>query len=334
MTAAGSSPGKTAPKLLNDFLHFDPITCDPKRNYLTHHTPPIGEGQQLGPQAGGCKHDYSLKPQQSITPPIDDRADSNSIYKVAVCCKKCRLHADIRIGYRHAVRACPNQQYPLHHFLRQTERDLTTETRIVYGWQCSAPECGAQLEIGYRMKRLQDDDVQLLTDLPRLKRRYEEMLGVDPTREGLRRATRTEPLSRLRKYISDGMGASGSLKVIQAHNKRFGEAFGVDGRDCAGLLQRLGFVPNAAEETSWKLPSPAALDDRLRADGTSQRELLEDVEKELVALMGKVSSESDLINPAAGEGWASAEKDVERLLASQNCKWITFAAARAGAVSI
>ena len=48
--------------------------------------------------------------------------------------------------------------------------------------------------------------------------------------------------------------------------------------------------------------------------------MLEDVEMELLALMAKTSSESATPNPAAAEGWPSAEREVERVLAAQGCK--------------
>lgn len=77
-----------------------------------------------------------------------------------------------------------------------------------------------------------------------------------------------------------------------------------------------GTQPN---EVEWTLPDPPALDDRLQADGSSPRELLEDIEIELATVMFKVALETGSVNPAAAEGWPSANRDVERTLAAQGC---------------
>lgn len=50
--------------------------------------------------------------------------------------------------------------------------------------------------------------------------------------------------------------------------------------------------------------------------------MLEDVEIELLACMFKLSSEVGLLNPAADESWSSANRDIERTLAAQGCKFI------------
>jgi ubiquitin carboxyl-terminal hydrolase 25 len=72
-------------------------------------------------------------------------------------------------------------------------------------------------------------------------------------------------------------------------------------------------------EKTWHLPNPPAVPDRLEADGSSQREELEDVEIELTAWMYKIAAETGGINPAAVEGWPSADRDLQRLLAMQGC---------------
>jgi len=70
----------------------------------------------------------------------------------------------------------------------------------------------------------------------------------------------------------------------------------------------------------WTLPNPSPIADRMEADGSSSRELLEDLEIELVAWMSRISSETGALNPAAAEGWASANRDLERTLAAMGCK--------------
>lgn len=75
-------------------------------------------------------------------------------------------------------------------------------------------------------------------------------------------------------------------------------------------------------EPIWQLPNPPRLTSRLRADGSSQREVLEDWESELLALMYEQSATTGAINPAAATGWPAADKDIERVLAVQGCKFL------------
>jgi ubiquitin carboxyl-terminal hydrolase 25/28 len=241
MTAIAGGPGKTAPKLVHDFLLFDPIKCDPNASYLTNFTPPFGEGRQLAPPVGSCQHEYATKHSQSVPPPLDLRPDCGTRYKLAVCCKKCRIHADLYITYEFAVDPCPNTQELSHHFLRREDVDTTGSERIQYGWQCSAESCRAQVRISYRTQRLLPEERVALTDTERLKRAYEAMMKDAPSREGLRQATPVEVLVRLRHYVKDSLNLERSKSSLSADNKRFGEAFGVRGRDFNTLLTRLGF---------------------------------------------------------------------------------------------
>lgn len=241
MSSPPSGPGKTAPKIFQDLLIFDPLKAAPNANVLTDHTPPFGERQQLGPPIGSCRHDYKTKVDQSVTPPLDLRPDGTAKYKLAVVCKKCRIHADVGIQYARATNPCPNSEYPLHHFQRLKSEDEVTDKRIRYVWQCSAPQCQAKLHIHYRRAKLPDAERDLLTNTEQLKRRYETVVAQDPTREGVRQATPMEALTRLRKYVHDSLNPQHSRRKFPANNKRFMEAFGVYGQDCKELLERLGF---------------------------------------------------------------------------------------------
>lgn len=242
MPFSGSGPGKTAPKLLHDFLHFDPLNSPSNSNYLLEFTPPVGEGPQLYPAPKACKHEYTPKWPQSVAPPLDSRPRGGDQYKIAVICKRCRLHADVHIIYPLGANPCPNEDYPLHHFQRHPPGEHFGLDRIVCAWLCSAAECNAQLKITYRKPRLEPADRDLLTDTEKLRRRYEEVRQDDPDREGIKQATPVDALHRLRRYIKDGMNTEHAKREFPANNKRFMEAFGLNGRDCAALLTRLGFT--------------------------------------------------------------------------------------------
>lgn len=236
-TVQGSGPGKTAPKLFQDFLFFDPKKGVP--NVLIEFPLPQGEGPQLAPRLESCKHDYTTKPEQSALPPLDLRADGNKIHRAAVVCKKCRIHADVHVDSSRAQESCSTNENRLHHYQYQRARQLITTERIEYAWQCSVFECQTTLSIVYRVPRITDSDIALLTTPNLLKRRYEALLQDDPERKDVKEAQPLQPLNRIRTYVRDSL--SGKHSILRAHNKRFQEACGVQGQDCRDLLERLGF---------------------------------------------------------------------------------------------
>ena len=329
-----SGPGKTSPRLFQDFLIFDPQkTARP--NGLTDHPPPHGEGPQHSPLIGSCKHEYAVKFSQSVPPPLDLRPDGSTTYKLAVVCKKCRIHADVRIDYSNSTNSCPTSDNPLHHFQRVPSYDKVTQDRIRYAWQCSVPDCSATLFISFRRPRISAADYDLLTNPEHLRSRYDALVKQDPNREGIKPATPMDSLTRLRRYIKDMLNTQHNRKSFPANNKRFQEAFGVNGQDCRELLERLGFKYAVSstqrdedmdwdlcgsQDIIWYLPELEPSADPLQTDGNSPRELLEDVEMELLAHMIAIASETGLVNPHAGDGWSSANRDIERALAAQGCK--------------
>lgn len=336
MTLQTAGPGKTAPKLHYDFIRFDPKVAKP--NVLLDYSPPQGEGIQLTPHHTSCRHEYATKSAQSLLPSLDLRSDGSTRYKHAVVCKRCRIHADIKIDTSNSASPCPTSTNPLHHFRLARDHTPPTANRITYDWQCSVERCRCRLSITYRLPRLADGDKALLTAPERLKNRYEELVSADPEREGLRLATEMEALSRLRRYVQDSLDPKHVKRQFPANNKRFQEAYGMHGQDCRGLFEGLGFkyaVRSYAEgigpeqylydrqDSVWNLPNPEQVSDRWLADGSSERELLEDTEMELLAWMQRVAAETGVLVPS-GEGWPSAERDIERTLGAQGCKYPGF----------
>lgn len=329
-------PGKTAPKLLADFLQFDPQKNNVGGNILTNHPPPVGDGPPPSPHKDACKHEYTVKTNQSVTPPLDSRPDASSQYKLAVVCKRCRLHADIRVSYQQSTDPCPNSDNPLHHFQRASVLDETSSTHIRFGWQCSSSTCQALLTTTFKLPKIGNVEKNLLTDTSKLRDRFDAVMQEDPEREGIRLATPVDALTRLRKYIRDALNPQHDKRVFPANNKRFMEAYGLYGRDCRQMLETLGFRYNVRatlrsceraktdgiqeEAMNWTLPNPPQIEDPLGSDGDRLRESLEDWEMELLALAWRTAAEMNTVNPAAGEGWSSAQRDLERVLGSQGCK--------------
>ena len=244
------------------------------------------------------------------------------------------MHADLYIDHSNASSPCPTSEHQLHHFRRFKDHDKTTHDRIRYAWQCSVEECRASLFISYRKPRIEDEDKDLLTHPDLLKKRYDALVQEDPNREGIRQATQMDSLVRLRKYIKDSLNPQHNKRQLPANNKRFQEAFGLNGQDCSELLTQFGFkyaVSSLQEgqeqngdlcgtqDVDWHLPNPEQVRDRLQADGNTPRELLEDVEIELLLWQYKLASEQGLVNPSAGEILSSANRDIERTLAAQGC---------------
>jgi len=321
-TIHGSGPGKLAPKLYADFLQFDPQK-NFTGNILSEHPPPIGEGSQPAPHRDACRHEYTTKPVQSVLPPLDQRPNGSSQYKLAVVCKKCRIHADICVDHQQATDPCPNPECPLHHFQRAEELDETGQKHLRYGWQCSSASCRALLTITFKKERISNSDRLQLVDTSKLKQRYEDIMQQDVTREGVKQATPMDTLQRLRRYLRDALNVDHEKRRFPANNKRFMEAFGVEGKDCRELLEGLGFEYTEDEHT-WTLPNSPAVQDRLHSEGDSLREMLEDVEYELTALMYRTAMEFNIVNPAAVDGWSSADRDLQRTLAAQGCEFVRF----------
>lgn len=74
------------------------------------------------------------------------------------------------------------------------------------------------------------------------------------------------------------------------------------------------------QDHHWTLPNPPLIDDRLKANGDDLREILEDVEHELLAYQYKLSIEHEAPPPAEAT-WSSANADVERIFGAQGCKF-------------
>jgi hypothetical protein len=68
------------------------------------------------------------------------------------------------------------------------------------------------------------------------------------------------------------------------------------------------------------MPHPPQVPDRLAATGATLREVLEDADRELGAIMAKKAGETGYENPSLDPPMPSANLDVERTLGATGCK--------------
>ena len=116
MTSKGSGPGKTAPKLAEDFLVFDPRRANP--NVLLDLPPPQGEGPQIAPHLASCKHLYTVKQIQSVPPPLDLRSDGSTTYKLSVRTPSNEMHGNTPIRVQIALSCTQVVELPFDWSLR------------------------------------------------------------------------------------------------------------------------------------------------------------------------------------------------------------------------
>ncbi|CAD0085713.1 unnamed protein product [Aureobasidium mustum] len=296
MPSRASQPGKTAPKFLQDLLRLDPRSVVPNRNILIDHAPQFDGKARSGPplvlDRGSCKHEYYSHLGCCNLPRLDESAQQDTCWKVAACCRKCRLYLTLSIDYPESgcVQPCPNRDHPLHH-LRHTSTD-TNPSRISYHFECSNLACQAHVHVTYETPVLSKEDILVLTDPQALTRRYEQVLEATPDREGVRQATPGDVFFRFKRYVSDSLIERNARRSFPARNKRFMEAFGTD---CDSILHRIGFRMGEDEkgEEQWHLPSPKPVD-----DPDSLRPMLERLAIELQYLNDEYCASHALPNPS------------------------------------
>ncbi len=243
--------GKTAPRLLEDLLHYDPrFEALHGSNILTDFPPPFDESVQRRPTVpkGSCRHVYMVKYPQSRIPPIDVQPDNASIYTVASFCQECRCHLVLTVEFRgnDTYRDyCPSQQYPLHHFLHDPSTlpsDADAGERCLqFGFRCSAEPCRARAFVQLRPPRIRPEHLRLLTEPKLLEARREAAVQVDRQRDTeFVTAKPIDALEVLYRYLQDSFERSrpANKRRIPPLNKRFMVTFGTD---CNDLLSGLGF---------------------------------------------------------------------------------------------
>ncbi|KAI9822563.1 MAG: ubiquitin-specific protease ubp2 [Pycnora praestabilis] len=288
-----SRPGKTAPRLLQDLLSYDPLHPAPNnRNILTNSAPRYADGAQPPSMVARntCRHSFMNKADQCSLPFSDARPDASTYYKVAAFCQECRCHLDLEVNVpiSQGGQACPNFENPLHHFRYVSQKSSSRGKSHGEHWtdeqcfECTSLTCGIIITIRISAPRLTPEFVGLLTDQKKIDERARAAFKDDPERF---KAELTPPpvttvLRTFQTYLSDSLKTL-EVKRFSALNKRFLTCLG---DPCSQMLKYFGFTYSQADH-SWTLPQP----DKSLETPTQDplRILLQDVEEEIKVLLSK-----------------------------------------------
>lgn len=318
--------GKTAPRLLSDLYDYDPRYLTPTAYNILTSLPYYDEQEPRSlptpPTGKSCKHNWSLKRNQSNLPGNGYKADSSTVWKIAMYCSVCRSHLDLLIDFQEGSpfsEPCPTGSRPLHHFIRRPELSkprqhgfLAPDPVTGFPWvdeqhfQCSAAECSARLVIYFKPPRLVPDWVKQLTDKFMIKTRAEKAMAEEPKRfEGHAVPLPVNVLSNLRVYIWNAIQTPEKSRKIPGHNKQFLLSLG---ESCADLLEYVGFK---REGEDWLPPKPEVPAPDYLTNSLNIR--LDDLLRELsVLIVERPADERVTINSQYVPEWA--KKDLGAVL--------------------
>jgi ubiquitin carboxyl-terminal hydrolase 25/28 len=279
--------GKTAPRLLQDLLTYDPRYEERARRNLLTSPPPQYDGK--GPKlpavpARNCRHNLFTKHEQSQLPVVvGEDAGLEPIYKVASYCTKCRWNVDVVVDHTKDTaenKPCGegNTEYALHHFCYSGDDDDSDGTNGLnahlrprtYTFYCSAQACPVTVVISFKPPCFSDHDIETMTNQAQLRRRWEAAKQLAGDRADAAMARRVDAPDYLNTYLQDSLNPTKGKARIPLLNKKFLKTFG---RDCDSILQNLGFESkqeydsDGAMSTVWYLPKPeepTSLDSTLR----------------------------------------------------------------------
>ncbi|UPX19303.1 Ubiquitinyl hydrolase 1 [Ascochyta rabiei] len=294
------APGKTAPRLLQDLLTYDPRREDRAgRNLLTSAPPehnPSRDGIPAVPR-GNCRHALVRKDEQCLLPPPGERPRHNTIYKVASYCPQCRYHIDVIVefkgkGYLEGVCGKQNWDFPLHHFVY--EGDDGTQSNGIGGQQapksfsfrCTADACPTTVRIDLKPPRFTEHDQELMMNKAQLRRRFEKSRELVDAREGETMARSVDAPDYLDTFLRDSLNPAPGKSRVPLLNRKFAKTFW---RDCDPILKRLGFEhtvevndDDGASVEVWYLPKPKDQQDPLQS---TLRTTIEDARYELNSII-------------------------------------------------
>ncbi|CAI6338812.1 unnamed protein product [Periconia digitata] len=338
---ANGKSGKTAPRLLQDLLTYDPrYEQRANRNLLTSPPPqfdPDSAERRPAVSPKNCRHVLFEKPEQTHTPTSDQQFDSSVTYQVASFCKKCRFHFHVAVSFAPNTRqdlVCQksNKQFPLHHFVFEREESHDAPAMGVGGTQtglrthffrCSAPQCPLRVFVRVMPPRITDADTQLLTDQALLRRRWEYARQHAGERVDTSMARRVDAPDFLSRYLQDSLNPVQGKSRIPLLNRKFLKTFG---RDCDGLLKKLGFKygieldQDGAETEVWHLPHPpdSQYPVAINEPVPSERNIIEDARHELnEIILGFPDAERSGLRTNPWDSKPSVNS-IEKILGCQN----------------
>ncbi|PVI06943.1 cysteine proteinase [Periconia macrospinosa] len=338
---AMGKPGKTAPRLLQDLLTYDPRHEQrANRNLLTSSPPqfdPDSNDRRPAVSSKNCRHVLLEKVEQTYIPQPEQPFDPSVTYQVASFCKRCRFHFHVGVSYeigadKDLLCQSSSNQYPLHHFVFEREEAYDGPALGVGGthtaprthiFSCSAPRCPMRLFIRVMPPRITDADTQLLTDQALLRRRWEHSKQHAGDRADTAMARRVDAPDFLNRYLQDSLNPVQGKSRIPLLNRKFLKTFG---KDCDGLLRRLGFQPgveldqDGVETEVWHLPKtpPAKYPMEVKKPIFSERHIVEDARYELneiILSFSEAERSGARTNPWDGK---PSINDIEKILGCQD----------------
>lgn len=260
--------GKTAPRLLQDLIQYDPRRLPSTGFNILTELPLHDEDEKTAPPQvarNSCRHSWTLKDAQSSLPRQGQKQDSSTVYIVAAYCTECRSHLELCLDFRgegDELVPCPKKNWPLHHFIykpeiSQSHQVVNTATNSgkenawvdIQRFQCSSPTCSAKLTVRFKPPKLIPDWVSLLTDSRLISQRAMKAITEDQERfEGHAIPQPTEVLSNLRQYIYNAMRSE--TRKIPWNNKKWLLCLG---EPCFDLLQYLGFESDVSTQLAESL---------------------------------------------------------------------------------
>lgn len=329
-----AAPGKTAPRLLQDLLTYDPRREDRAGRNLLTSAPPEHNASRNGLPAvprGNCRHTLVRKEDQSILPLAGD--DSGLIYKSASYCSQCRWHIDVIVDFDNrgsAGKLCgkQNAEYPLHHFVyegvngEESNGLGSQRSPRSFNFRCTARTCGISVRIDLKPPRFTEHDQDLLMNKAQLRRRFEQARGVIGEREGETMSRSVDGPDFLDTFLKDSLNPAPGKTRVPLLNRKFAKTFW---KDCDSILTRLGFqyTREKSEEEgaeyveAWYLPKPDDQQDPLQE---SLRTMIQDARMELNTMILSVpenerqSVRHQPMYPVPSQG------DIERILACHDCE--------------
>ncbi|KAH6637727.1 ubiquitin C-terminal hydrolase-like protein [Boeremia exigua] len=266
------APGKTAPRLLQDLLTYDPRREDRAGRNLLTSAPPEHTSSRNGIPAvprGNCRHALVRKDEQSLLPVAGD--EDRPIYKVASYCSQCRWHIDVIVNHkdRGSGRPCGSQnaEYPLHHFVYDgagTEESNGLggqRTPRSFTFRCTASSCSTSVRTELKPPHFTEHDQDLLMNKAQLRRRFEQARELIGEREGETMSRCVDGPDFLDTFLKDSFTPLPGKTRIPLLNRKFAKTFW---RDCDSMLTKLGFQytrevsedEEGSDIETWYLPKP------------------------------------------------------------------------------